>query len=789
VLSPVRRPARTDRGGSAPAHCLGLLLRVFILATASHPAAVAGVNIPERERWVEVTLNGIPHPDFALLRIDSNAAFFVRTSDLEVWRIIIPGSDAQSKTADAPVRIDNVPGLRARLDRTETRLNIEADPNLFGTQVIGGRRRSNGPDSGAFAFFSDYDLFAERSDSGIRDFSGRIQIGSSLDRTSLTSSWLGTYQSYSGIRTPDSLTPPRWCRLDTAMLVDWPELTARLTIGDSGTLPGTLGHAVRFGGIHWATDYATQPGLTPYALPAFSGSAAVPSSVDLYLNQSLLQRTPMQPGPFELHNIPVPVGAGDVEIHVHDVLGRDQVLSLPYLVSPELLSPGVTVSDLSVGAVRTNYGRASFDYGAAFVSATIRHGLGNGLTYDTSAEVLSDRWAARGGLAMRLAPNITGYMTPAISHSPTGAGTAIDAALNSASRFGQFGVQLRAASRDFVELGSSGRGTHLHVEWAAQASRQLSRFGSLALTYARQTEYDAATTAATTLSYNVTLGRSTALSSFVSRTQSSFTNLIGGIAFTRFLGGNIAASAGMNSDNGAATVVSHISAAAPPDAGWGWDAAMSRGATDSNGFRVQQKSAFGIASAELDSTRGSKTALLGWQGGILWSTDRPWFGQTLSGPAAVVDLPGLRGVRVLRDGQPAGRTDAQGRLLVTGLRPFDNNLISYVPEDLPLTALVTGDSLVLRPYSRGIVRAEFPVAAAASETIELRLQSSEPVPVGALLTLNGREFPVGREGLAQIPVLERPMQAVVSWVGGRCRLRLPSSYQRTARRVARCVPV
>jgi outer membrane usher protein len=133
---------------------------------------------------------------------------------------------------------------------------------------------------------------------------------------------------------------------------------------------------------------------------------------------------------------------------------------------------------------------------------------------------------------------------------------------------------------------------------------------------------------------------------------------------------------------------------------------MSRGATDSNGIRLLQRSALGTASAELDATSGSKTALLGWQGGILWSADRPWLGQTLSGPAAVVELPDLAGVRVLRDGQPAGRTDEQGRILVVGLRPFEDNVISYVAEDLPLTALVTGDSLVLRPYSRGVVRAQ-----------------------------------------------------------------------------------
>ena len=787
MLPFARRRAWMDLRHSIPAGRPRLLVWVFLVAIAHRP--VAAMNSAGRELWVEVILNGVPRPDFALLRIDSPGAFYLRASDIQAWHLIIPGANAQPDAAETSVRIDNVPGLQARLDPGETQLNIDAIPGLFSVQVIRGRPRSDDPDPASIAFFSDYDLFAQGSDPGIRDVSGHIQIGGSLGRTSLTSSWLATYDSAEGIRGSGSPAPAKWRRLDSALLIDWPELTARLNIGDSTTLPGTLGQAVRFSGMHWATDYATQPGLTPYALPAVSGTAAVPSSVELYLNQSLLQRTPINSGPFELHNIPVPIGMGDVELHMRDLLGRDQVLSVPYLVSPELISPGVTVSDFSAGAIRTNYGVASFDYGSPFVSAAIRHGLGNGLTYDTSAEVQPNQWAARGGIALRLAPNMTGSVTPAISHSSAGTGTAVDASLDSVSRIGQFGVHLRAASRDFVELGSNVRPNHLHMQWAAQASRQLSRFGSLAVTYARQTAYNGETTAATTLSYNATLSRSTAISSFASRTQSSYNDLIVGLMFTRFLGGNTSASVDMTSDNGAATAVARVSAAAPLDAGWGWDAAISRGATDSNGIRIQQRSAFGIASAEIDATSRSKTALLGWQGGILWSADRPWLGQPLSGPAAVVELPDLAGVRILRDGQPAGRTDEQGRILVVGLRPFEENVISYVPEDLPLTALVTGGSLILRPYSRGVVHAQFPVAAAASEAIELQLDNSQPVPAGALLTLNGHDFPVGKQGLVQIPVLKHSLEAVVTWAGGRCRMRLPASHEHVAMRAIRCAPI
>jgi outer membrane usher protein len=760
-----------------------------LAAAVGFARGVAAATDAGREFWIEVTINGVRFPDFALLRVDGQGGLFVRGTDVSAWRLIVPGVTAKSEGTRTRVRIDNVPQLHARLDSSETRLEIEAEPALFAAQLIQGRRRASAPDDGLPVFFADYDLFGERGDTGIQNYSGHIEVGTSLGRASLASSWFATYESGVVRAATGGIDPPIWCRLDTALLLDWPEQTARLTVGDSITIPGTLGQAVRFSGIHWATDYTTQPGLIPYALPALSGTAAVPSSIELYVNQSLLERTTINPGPFELRNIPVPVGHGEVDIHMRDLLGRDRSLSVPYLVSPELLSPGLSVTDFAVGAVRENYGLASFDYKSPFLSASIQHGRTDWLTYNVSAEMRPDEFTARGGVALRVASSVTAEFTPAVSHSVDGTGTAFDAGINSLFRFGRFGIHLRNASSDFVELGSDAQYIRLHTEWAAQASTRMSRFGSLALLYGRRTSYDATTTVATTLSYNMTLREFGALSMFVSRTRGDSSDMIAGLMFTRFLGGRTTASVGVTRDNGAATVNTRVSTAAPPDSGWGWDVASTRGQTDSDGVRVQARSVFGVATGELDTTGGSKTATLAWQGGLLWATSKPWLGQTLSGPAALVELPDLSGVRVLHDGQPVGRTDDLGRILVVGLRPFEDNVITFVAEDLPLTAIVTGDSLVVRPYSRGVVQGRFPVAAAASETVVLQMDGAEPVPAGAHIALNGHIFPVGRQGLGQIPVLKEAVDAVVTWPTGSCRARLPVGHNPYVRRVAQCIRI
>jgi len=136
-------------------------------------------------------------------------------------------------------------------------------------------------------------------------------------------------------------------------------------------------------------------------------------------------------------------------------------------------------------------------------------------------------------------------------------------------------------------------------------------------------------------------------------------------------------------------------------------------------------------------------------------------------------VPGIAGLEVLRDGQPAGRTDSAGRLLVAGLRPFESNTLTLVPEDLPPTAMIASDKLIVRPFSHGILSAVMGVAALESRLFTLRLAVDAVVPAGASVSLAGQTFPVGAQGIAQLPVGRVEVDALVSWRGGQCRIRVP----------------
>jgi outer membrane usher protein len=215
---------------------------------------------------------------------------------------------------------------------------------------------------------------------------------------------------------------------------------------------------------------------------------------------------------------------------------------------------------------------------------------------------------------------------------------------------------------------------------------------------------------------------------------------------------------------------------APPDAGWGWEVAHARGGTNTDGLRIDARSSYGVGVGEVDTTSQGTIGILSWQGGLLWAGGRPWPAQNLNGPAALLVVPDLGGVEVLHDGQPVGRTDGAGRILVPSLRPFEDNAIVLVPEDIPLAAMVDSNKITVRPYSHGIVSAVVAVAASKSRVFMLSLGASADalVPAGAEVALNGHTYPVGTEGLAQLPVGRAAADALVTWPGGRCRVHLPA---------------
>lgn len=148
----------------------------------------------------------------------------------------------------------------------------------------------------------------------------------------------------------------------------------------------TWSSSVRLGGLRFSRNFSVRPDLVTYPLLNLSGSAEVPSSVDLFINGYKASSTQINGGPYTLTNVPFISGAGKATVVTTDALGRQVTTSVPFYVSNTLLREGLSDFDFSLGALRNNYGIKNADYGAGAVSAIYRYGVSNWLALSTHTE-------------------------------------------------------------------------------------------------------------------------------------------------------------------------------------------------------------------------------------------------------------------------------------------------------------------------------------------------------------------------------------------------------------------
>ncbi len=99
----------------------------------------------------------------------------------------------------------------------------------------------------------------------------------------------------------------------------------------------------------------------------------------------------MPPGPFAINYIPVITGQGDVSVVTTDLLGRQQVVNVPYYASQQLLRKGLQDFSYEAGFIRENYGINNYQYGQFMMTGTHRLGITDRFTGEMHGEVLSNQ--------------------------------------------------------------------------------------------------------------------------------------------------------------------------------------------------------------------------------------------------------------------------------------------------------------------------------------------------------------------------------------------------------------
>ena len=194
----------------------------------------------------------------------------------------------------------------------------------------------------------------------------------------------------------------RAVRLDSAYSLADVNSLRRYSMGDFINSSLTWTRPVHMEGVQVRSDFTMRPDLVTFPLPTLAGSAAVPSTVDVLVNGNLVASNQVDPGPFQIPQLPVISGAGTITMTMTNAQGQQVSVTQPFYGGSSLLAPGLQTFSAHAGLIRRNWGTVSDDYGKMGGSALYRRGLTKNFTIEASTEGTPGAYLAGAGGAANI---------------------------------------------------------------------------------------------------------------------------------------------------------------------------------------------------------------------------------------------------------------------------------------------------------------------------------------------------------------------------------------------------
>ena len=587
-------------------------------------------------------------------------------------------------------------------------------------------------------------------------------------------------------------------RLDSTYTLSDPASLRRIRLGDfvSGSLAWT--RPVRLGGAQVSLDFGLRPDLITFPLPSVSGSAAVPSTVDVLVNGTRLFSREIAAGPFEIPQLPVVTGAGTVSTTVTNALGRQVATNLPFYATSALLTPELQMFSVQAGAVRRNFGLRSNDYRSTAASGTYRRGLSDAVTVEATAEATRHFAMAGAGAVIKIANFAVVNASAALSQSTSRLGKQFSIGIQRSSDPFSFNASVAAADRRFRDLAAVTGDPVPRLRISMSAGLALGDYGSIGLAYVG-IDRDAAlisdvvigppgganvsdTTVqnirplylqppqkahVVTASYSVQIGRLSLFTTGFHDLGGGESGLLAGLAMPFGARASASVNAGIGRDG--ATVQVQASQAAVEVGDWGYQGSISAGSPTHQFAQALYKTSWALLSAGVDRSGGTTTLRTETQGSVSIFDGGVFASNTIQDSFAVVDTDGLANVHVRSENRDVGTTNARGRLLVTDLRSFEVNHLSIEPTDVPVDTTLGTAIRDVRPQDRSGLIVRFPVVVSHAALLRLVDGDGTPIALGSTmrLTATGALYPVGYDGQAYVEGLSARNEGIIEQNDGR----------------------
>jgi len=749
------------------------------LTTASHEGrptkVVTNVETASVALMLDVTVNGTVLPDVAMGEITPAGDLILPESFWAQARLKRPAELVQLLGGETGYALGGVAGLTYTVDLAMLTLTITAPADAFVSRAIEiGRDRSPAPKPAPPGAYINYDFTVTRLDDGVLSYGGAFA-------TVLFNSW-GSLVNRMVLRGDNVGRDLEALRTETFWQKDLPDRMTTLVLGDTISSEGGWSQPVRYGGLRIGRNFALAPSFMTLPLPSVSGSAALPSTIDVLINNSRSRSgIKVAPGAFDITGVPIVTGSGQINLVVTDLRGVQSLLTRDYYSSAKLLAPGLSDFSFEAGALRRNFGLRSNQYGPGFVSASWRQGVTSGLTLQGRFELQDERQAAGSEAVFKLgnialARGAVAYASGRLS-TVTGrdSGWHYLVGLERISRRGSFTIEWESFDEGFEQFGNYA--TFSRPRERLRVGAGISPFSgiSLGLSYIDQNTWEDERYRIVSGNLSVSLPEGFSLSAYVADQLSGRGGLSFGVNLTKSFGQQMSASASVNRSGGgyySRRLAAAQSAPIGPGLGWRIEASDNNDQALRAGLTLNTDMT--QLAADLDIRPGFNAVRLGARGSLGWMSGLPFAGREINGRSfAVVKVGDLPGVKVYRANQIAATTNGKGLALVTGLLPYEENRISLEADELPFNVEIRGTEDKAVPYARAGVFIDFPVKRSLNALVKLQSPSGEALPIGSTVRVhNGQEYVVGKRGEAYLTELSTSNELTISWTGGTCTVRV-----------------
>lgn len=739
------------------ARCLLLAVFFFLLAPAPLFAQAPLV--------VDATLNGEPRG--SILLVEDARGFLLGVDELRAWRLLVPAAADLQFQGRAYYRFERLSLEVVEFDRATLRMELRAPPTAFEASLLPVAEQEFRATPAALGGFFNYDLVGTR-DAQRAALDGAFEIGAFAPIGVLT------HQFVERSLWSDDNAPRQYQRIATTLRRDWSESLLTFELGDAVSRPGATGRALRFGGAQLRTNFGLRPGFVQQPLPTLTGQAALPSTVEVFVQNQLRSITNVPAGPFTLDRVPVVLGAGDARVVVRDALGREQVITTSFYAASGLLRAGLLDYAVSAGKLRTAGAVLGEQYGNDFATGLVRYGVHRNLTVEARAEYEGNETRV-GALALDVGSRYgEGEIALALAQTPTttrhftAAGYRyldVDRSISARVELAQSGFRFAG---DTVDSPTPRRLTTL------SASQRFTERLTANAAWIDTQRADGTRTRSASASLFTGIGAGASVLVTLNRLEDERgrRNLVG--AFVTFpLGPRTSFNAGI--EGGAAPRrTATLQRALPIDEGWGYRVALTNAPGNNRGDASAAVQLPAVTlSAEASKVERQQVAVrLGASGSAALVDGVPFAARAIIDSFALVRVPDVPEVPVLLNNQPAGRTDARGNLILPRLYSYLPSVVRVDPDDLPPDVEIRRDRETVVPPYRSGVRVELDVRRTAAALVRVVDARNRPTPSGAVVSVtpDASASGVAQRGEFYVSGAPGAKRATITWRGQSCSI-------------------